>query len=81
MQFYGLKKKRLHYKCKECNDESFKSINRLNKKFPNANQFCNWDVKMFRWFALLSRKGVYPYEYIDSWEKFDKTSPPDKETC
>ena len=25
------------------------------------------------------RKGVYPYEYIDSWERFDETSLPDKE--
>ena len=24
-------------------------------------------------------KGVYPYEYMDSWEKFDETSLPDKE--
>ena len=23
--------------------------------------------------------GVYPYEYIDSWERFDETSLPDKE--
>ena len=28
---------------------------------------------------MLLRKGVYPYEYIDSWERFDKTSLPDKE--
>ena len=28
---------------------------------------------------MLLRKGVCPYEYIDSWEKFNKTSPPDKE--
>ena len=25
------------------------------------------------------RKGIYPYEYIDSWERFDKTSLPNKE--
>ena len=28
---------------------------------------------------MLIRKGVYPYEYIDSWEKFDETSIPPKE--
>ena len=30
-------------------------------------------------FFLLSRKGVYPYEYMDSWEQFNETSLPDKE--
>ena len=28
---------------------------------------------------MLLRKGIYPYEYIDSWERFDETSLPDKE--
>ena len=28
---------------------------------------------------MLARKGVYPYEYMDSWERFDETSLPDKE--
>ena len=28
---------------------------------------------------MLLRKGVYPYEYLDSWERFDETSLPDKE--
>ena len=27
---------------------------------------------------MLLRKGVYLYEYIDSWERFDGTSLPDK---
>ena len=31
-------------------------------------------------FILLLRKGVYPYEYMDNWERFDETSLPDKET-
>ena len=29
---------------------------------------------------MLLRKGVYPYEYMDSWEKFDETSLSDKKS-
>ena len=25
---------------------------------------------------MLLRKGVYPYEYMDSWERFNETLPP-----
>ena len=64
-------------KCKECNNESYKSINGLIEKVPNTYQFCNEDVNKF---VLLSRKGVYPYEYMDSWENFNEISLPDKET-
>ena len=28
---------------------------------------------------MLLRKGVYPYEYMDDWEKFNETSLPEKE--
>ena len=28
---------------------------------------------------MLLRKGVYPYEYMDSWEKIDETTLPPKE--
>ena len=28
---------------------------------------------------MLLRKGVCPYKYMDSWERFDETSLPDKE--
>ena len=27
---------------------------------------------------MLLRKGVYPYEFMDSWEKFNETSFPSK---
>ena len=29
---------------------------------------------------LLLIKGVYPYEYMDNWEKFNETSLPNKES-
>ena len=27
---------------------------------------------------MLLRKGLYPYEYMDDWNKFNETSLPDK---
>ena len=30
-------------------------------------------------FILLLRKGTYPYEYMDDWERFDETTLPEKE--
>ena len=48
-----------------------KPINGLIKKFSNTYEFCNEDINRF---ILLLRKGVYPYEYMDSWERFDETT-------
>ena len=48
----------------------------LIKKLKNTYSFCNNDLNKF---ILLLRKGVYPYEYMDSWEKFNETSLPSKE--
>ena len=61
----------MNYKCKECNKRSSKSINGLFKKFPVMYQFFKGDINKF---VLLSRKDVYPYEYMDSWERFNETS-------
>ena len=73
--FIGLKNNKLNYECKECKKRSLKPINKLIKKFPNVYQFCNEDINKF---VLLLRKGVYPYEYMDSWERFNETLLPDK---
>ena len=40
------------------------------------HQFCNGDIDKL---VLLLRNGVYPYEYMDSWERFNETSLLDKE--
>ena len=50
-------------------------MNDLIKKLSNIHQFCNGDINKF---VSLLRKGFYPYEYMDSWEKFDETTLPDK---
>ena len=62
-EFIGLKDNRLNYKCKECNETSAKSVNDLIEEFPRMYQLCNGDLNKF---VLLLRKGVYPYEYMDS---------------
>ena len=64
------------YKCKKCDDISYKSVEALKEKFSNTYRFCNKDHNKF---ILLLRKGVYPYEYMDSWERFNETSLPRKE--
>ena len=61
-----LKNNELYYKCKECGNESYESMNELNKKFPNTYRFCNGDVNKF---VLLLRKGIYPYEYMGNLMK------------
>ena len=73
--FIGFKNNRLNYRCKECKGTSTKSINGLIEKFPRMYQFCNGDLNKF---VLLLRKGVYPYECMDSWERFNETSLPPK---
>ena len=74
-EFIGIKNNRLNYRCKECNGKFAKSGNELIEKFPNTCKFCNGDLNKF---VLLIRKCVYPYEYMDSWEKFNETSLPPK---
>ena len=49
-------------------------------------EFCNNDTtgssssECINKFILLLRKGVYPYEYMDNWERFNETSLPSKES-
>ena len=52
------------------------SLIELTAKFPNTYQLCN---KGFHKFTLLLRKGVYPYEYMDNWERFNEELLPGKE--
>ena len=77
--FIELENNKLLYKCKTFEKIWLKPVNGLIKKLcvnESAYQFCNGDLNKF---VLLLGKGVYPYEYMDSWEIFNETSLPDKE--
>ena len=56
----------LIFRCFECkNDFKKDSDKELIKRFTNIYEFCNEDINKF---ILILRKGVYPYEYMDSWD-------------
>ena len=67
----------LIFTCFRCEKNYKKDFNKeLIKRSANIYEFSNGDINKFN---LLLRKGVYPYEYMDIWERFDETSLPDKE--
>ena len=60
-----------------CNKNHKKHFNKdLTERFANTLEFCEGDINKF---CLMLRKSVYPYEYMDSWERFDETLLPEKE--
>ena len=77
LDYIKIKNKKLLLKCFNCNAYYRKKFNKdLIKKLKNTSSFCNNDINKF---VSLLRKGVYPYEYIDNWERFSEISLPIKE--
>ena len=76
LDYMSIKDNKLIRRCFECKKNYEKEFNKeLIKRFANMYEFCNKDINKF---ILLLRKGVYPYEYMDNWERFDETTLPDK---
>ena len=45
----------------------------MKDKFPSTFKLGKGNIDKF---ILLLKKGVYPYEYMDGWERFDETELP-----
>ena len=68
----------LLFKCIDCEKEYEKGFNKeLLERFSNTYEFCGNDLNKF---LILLRKGVYPYEYMDGWNKFNEKALPGKES-
>ena len=67
----------LTFECVDCGKEYKKGLNKkLIERFSNVYEFCSYDMNKF---MVLLRKGVYPYEYMDEWDKFNEKKLPCKE--
>ena len=70
LDYMSVKDDQLVFKCSKCNKNHNKDFNKnLINRFANTYEFCDGDINRF---ILLLRKGVYPYEYIVSLERFDE---------
>ena len=78
LDYIKTKYEKLIFKYFNCKSYYEKDFNKeLIKKFPGTYEFCNKNLNKF---VLLLRKGLYPYEYMDNWERFNETSLPNKES-
>ena len=66
-----------HFKCDNCCEYGEKQLDKedLLKRFSNTYRYAGEDEQ----FRLLLRKGVYPYEYMDSFERFEEKELPQQE--
>ena len=77
LKYTNFKDDLIEYKCLNCNKGYQRKFDeKLKERFFNTYKFSNYDNNKF---ILLLRKGVYPYEYMDDWEKFNETTLPEKE--
>ena len=86
LDYIKTKNEKLILECYNCKQRYIKKFNKeLIKRFASTYEFCNNDTtgssssERINKFLLLLRKGVYPYEYMDAWEKFNEISLPSKE--
>ena len=67
-----------HFKCMKCGGKERRKLNKeeIQKKFKNTY---NCYINKGKFFRSLLRKGVYPYEWLDSVERLNETQLPSKD--
>ena len=76
-KYESVKDKLIKYQHLPCNKHySNKFDEESKKKFENIFKFPNNNNNKS---IFLLRKGVYPHEYMNDWEKFNETTLPEKE--
>ena len=71
LEYESVKENSIKNKYLSCNKNySNKTDEELKKRFKNTFKSSNNDINKF---ILLLRIGVYLYEYMDEWEKFNET--------
>ena len=94
LDYIKTKNEKLILECYNCKQRYRKKFNKeLIKRFASTYEFWNNDTtgltaelsslersssERINKFVLLLRKGVYPYEYADTWERFSEISLPSK---
>ena len=74
--YISFKDDQLIFRCFECKKNYQKDFDKdLIDRYASTCRFVNENMSKF---ILLLRKVVYPYEYMDSWEKLNQTLLPDK---
>ena len=77
LEYNAFREDLIEYKCLCCNKNYQEKFDEnLKKRVFNMYKFSNHNINKF---ILLLQKCVYPYEYMEGWEKFSKISLPEKE--
>ena len=77
LEYESVRDNLIKYKCLSWNkDYSNKLDEKLKKRFKNPFKFPDNAINKF---ISLLIKGVYPFEYMDDWEKSNETSLHEKE--
>ena len=76
LPYINVKDNLIEYKCLNCNKNCQRKLDeKLKERFFNTYKCSSHDDNKF---ISLLQKGVYPYENMDNWEKFNETSLPEK---
>ena len=77
LEYTSVEDSKVVFKCLNCKKDYSKDFDKeLINRFSNTYNFCAGDMNTF---ILLLKEEVCPYEYRNSWKRFDEKVLPNKE--